>query len=296
MRQIGSLSNVEQADLLADFLLSQGIKCHLDQTDSGYVLWALDDDQLAAAKAHFQTFTTNPSDPRFVEGARAARSIRQEELARKRQFRKNVIDLRPAWSLSQASGPAVVTNILLATCIAVGFLTGLGQPGNDVIPLLMFSTDFDWSELKAGEVWRLVTPILLHFGLMHLLFNGMWLYDLGPMIERRKGSGWLILFVLLVAIGSNTAQAYFVSPAFGGFSGVNYGLIGYAFIRGRFAPFDGISLSKQSAVFAIVWMLLGIGGEFMGHNPWMANWAHGVGFVMGCGWAGLEYTTRRLLR
>jgi GlpG protein len=43
------------------------------------------------------------------------------------------------------------------------------------------------------------------------------------------------------------------NPGFGGMSGVNYALIGYVWIRGRFDPAAGLFLDKQSLVLALIW-------------------------------------------
>ena len=34
-------------------------------------------------------------------------------------------------------------------------------------------------ELRRGEVWRLLTPCFVHMSFIHLLFNMMWIFDLG---------------------------------------------------------------------------------------------------------------------
>lgn len=159
MREIGVLDNVQQADLLADFLLSKGIKCHIDNDNSRYVLWALDDDLVATARAHLAAFRQNPGSSIYVEGARSARQIRSQELARRKEYRKNVKDIRSTWVLTASGGPTVVSGLLLAACIIAGIFTGLGANDNSVVPWLLFSTDMNWTELKEGELWRLVTPI-----------------------------------------------------------------------------------------------------------------------------------------
>src|SRR3954447_22551693 len=42
-------------------------------------------------------------------------------------------------------------------------------------------------EVCHGEVWRLLTPIFLHFDLLHICFNLLWIKDLGSLVERLSG-------------------------------------------------------------------------------------------------------------
>lgn len=56
--------------------------------------------------------------------------------------------------------------------------------------------------ILRGEVWRLVMPIFLHGGLMHIGMNMFVLKDLGPQLEEVYGSArYLFLYVITGVIG-----------------------------------------------------------------------------------------------
>src|SRR5207249_6302463 len=111
------------------------------------------------------------------------------------------------------------------------------------------------TEIKHGEIWRLITPIFIHLNLPHLIFNVLAMLDLGSMIESRQSSGRLALLVLFLAIISNLAQYSLDwprlnagTPAFGGISGVAYGLIGYIWMKSKFDPASGFYLHPQTVL------------------------------------------------
>ena len=62
------------------------------------------------------------------------------------------------------------------------------------------------NDIEHGEIWRLVTPIFLHFGILHLVFNMMAFSALGTMIEIRRGSLRLAVMILVLAVASNVGQ------------------------------------------------------------------------------------------
>ena len=134
-------------------------------------------------------------------------------------------------------------------------------------------------EVRAGEIWRLLTPIFLHFNVMHILFNMIFLRDNGSLIESRQGSKVLILLVVVIGIGSNLGQYFFAGegPEFGGMSGVLYGLLGYTWLRGYCDPSSGLRLAPTTLVVMLVWLFLCLAGII----PHVANGTHVVGLIMG---------------
>ena len=131
--------------------------------------------------------------------------------------------------------------------------------------------------------------MFIHFGIAHLLFNMLWLLDLGTMIERRQGTLILSTLVLVLAALSNLGQYLWVGPDFGGMSGVVYGLLGYIWLRGKFDPGSGLFLNSSTVTMAVAWYVLCLVGVI----PHVANAAHSVGFGVGIVWGYVSALTAR---
>ena len=131
------------------------------------------------------------------------------------------------------------------------------------------------AEVRKGEVWRLFTPMFLHFGILHLLFNIICLRDLGGFLQHRFGAIYLLVFILAVAGVSNLIQLAAAGPRFGGLSGVNYGLLGFLWMRGKFDRGGFWQLNPQIVQFMIAWFVLCF---FL---PGVANGAHAGGLLFG---------------
>ena len=134
-----------------------------------------------------------------------------------------------------------------------------------------------FNEILKGELWRLWTPIFLHFGFMHIIFNMLWLKDLGSMIEHFKGAKVFSLLVFFTALIPNILQYMIMGPFFGGMSGVVYGLLGFLWMHKTFDPETQYSLPKSDVVLMIVWFFLCLTGAM---GP-IANIAHGAGLGVG---------------
>ena len=139
------------------------------------------------------------------------------------------------------------------------------------------------TSLQDGEIWRLLTPVFLHFGFFHVLFNSMWMWDLGRRLELLLGKKWYFVFFVVTAIVSNAAQSFW-SPAslFGGMSGVVYALVGFIMVSHRLAPHPLTAVAPGILGFMLIWLAVCTTGaidHFVGGS--VANAAHVGGLVAG---------------
>ena len=199
-----------------------------------------------------------------------------------------------------------VTALVLLASIIVGAVTLLGEnlQAMSWLTFLQFRIVGEYIQftpladsLAAGQWWRLVTPMLIHFGILHLAMNGMWYWELGRRIEARQGSINLLGLTLLFSLVSNYAQYVFGGPGlFGGLSGVLYGLLGHCWIFQLLSPNPAYRLPRGVLVMMLVWLLLCLSGlvSMIGFGE-IANAAHVGGLVIGCltGLLGGLYSRRK---
>jgi GlpG protein len=146
------------------------------------------------------------------------------------------------------------------------------------------------SDVAKGEIWRLVTPILLHFHPLHLAFNMISFASVGRLIETRYGSWRLTWLMLSIAVVSNVVQYWHSgNPMFGGLSGVVFGLFGYVWIKGQFDPRAGFKLQPASVATMLIFLVLCMTGVFGA----IANAAHVAGLAMGMIWAAVPLAFER---
>lgn len=138
--------------------------------------------------------------------------------------------------------------------------------------------------LETRQWWRLITPMLIHFGLLHLAMNALWYWVLGRRIEARQGPWMLLGLTLLFSLASNLAQYSFSGPAlFGGLSGVLYGLLGHCWLFQRLAPTAEYQLPRGVLVMMLAWLLICMTGIFeLLQFGAIANAAHVGGLLAGC--------------
>ena len=134
-----------------------------------------------------------------------------------------------------------------------------------------------------GQYHRILSPIFLHFGLLHLIFNALWLSFLGSQIETHEGSLHFLLIVLISGIASNMSQYYWSATIyFGGMSGVIYALLGYLWIKHKIVPHTFAPLPNGLMGFMVGWLVLCMTGVLeLALGIGVANAAHLSGLIAG---------------
>jgi GlpG protein len=134
-----------------------------------------------------------------------------------------------------------------------------------------------------GQYWRLVTPVFLHFGWLHIVFNSLWLWDLGGRVEQVLGHFNMFMLFLVIAVVSNVSQfAFDGATVFGGMSGVVYGLLGFSWVAPHLQPLWRIQPPKSIMLLMVGWLLACMLGvvEVLGFGA-IANAAHVGGLLCG---------------
>ncbi|MFW3363838.1 rhomboid family intramembrane serine protease [Aerococcus urinaeequi] len=90
-----------------------------------------------------------------------------------------------------------VTYTLLGIQIILFIMMEFMGSSESSATLLLFGAKFN-PLIAAGEYWRLITPMFLHIGIVHLLINSITLYYLGSMVENIVGH-WRYLMIYLAS-------------------------------------------------------------------------------------------------
>lgn len=321
MRQIGIVANQRDAQRFAAWLAAQKIDALTEQDGNGWAIWVRDEDHVPAARQALSEFLTDPTAEKYQQ---VARSRPASEAAEATRPAPRVVQMRERWQPGrggEARRSPVVLLLILATVLTVIMTyddTFAGHPRNrlpssafrnllffdPVAALTAPGTVDPWINLRQGEVWRLVTPIFLHFGWLHLILNMLWLHSFGGPLEDRRGSLFFLMLVLVVAVVSNTAQALEImlrGPAvFGGMSGVDYGLLGYVVVKSRWDPQERYFLAPGTTFMALLWLVLCILRDIPPFSdllasaiPSIANSAHVAGLLTGAAIAFFPLCFRR---
>ncbi len=176
-----------------------------------------------------------------------------------------------------------VSYAIIGLTVVISFLAF--QPGGRDLLLGLW---LDKQGLAAGEWWRLVTPVLVHGSLLHLLFNMYFLYLVGPLVERLYGSvRFLLLYVLTAAAGSTASLVFGGDGPSVGASGAIFGLCGalvaVSAVHRPVLDRRGRAIMSQIGFLVVLNLVIGFGFNALGAP--IDNAAHVGGLAAGL-WLG----------
>lgn len=172
-----------------------------------------------------------------------------------------------------------------ATLYAISLLLDLGAIFRSV-GLFSFLSPSSRSLWKLGMTgayaiyherwWTLITAIFLHGGLLHILFNMLWIRQIGPIVEELFGTArFILIFAFSGIIGYVISNSISGVPTIGA-SGSVFGLLGALIYYGRSRGGSfGQMIYRQLIIWAVIGFVFGL------VYPGINNYAHFGGFVGG---------------
>ncbi|MDE1220383.1 rhomboid family intramembrane serine protease GlpG [Vibrio aestuarianus] len=263
MLRLITLNNPRMAQAFIDYMASRRIEIQMMPEGSGqFVLWLLDDQYQVETEAELTQFLQNPNNKKYQAASWDVAETRNNHF----QYRS------PSMLAMVKAKAGTLTLGVMSVCLVIFTLQQLGL-ANEVFSALHFPavTGQQW------QIWRWFSHALLHFSVLHIVFNLLWWWQLGGDIEKKLGSFKLGQLFLLSAALSGAAQYWVEGANFGGLSGVVYALVGYLWMLGWRAPNVGLQMPKPLIGFMLVWLVLGFVQPFMA----IANSAHLAGLVAG---------------
>ncbi len=251
------------AQAFIDYMASRHIEIKMMPEGSGqFALWLMEDEHQLEVESEIKQFLANPNDGKYQ-----AASWDMAE-SRKPQFQYKSPSMMAM--LKAKAGPLTLS--VMVICVVIFALQQLGMT-NAVFAALHFPAESG----QQWQLWRWVSHALLHFSVLHIVFNLLWWWQFGGDIEKRLGSFKLLQLFLVSSAFSGAGQYWVEGANFGGLSGVVYALVGYLWMLGWRAPALGLGIQKPLVAFMLVWLALGFVQPFMA----IANSAHLAGLVVG---------------
>lgn len=294
MRMIGTIpaDGAADAERFSDYLVTQRIENMVEESAGGdWAIWVEKDDHLDQAKAELAAYLRSPGDAKYDAAGARAEAIRNEKEKEQERRRTRYVDVRSRWGTASGwAAPVTIALMAFAVAVSIGTQFNIMDSRTDALRIAsaahedrgdaeeqqskrpqrrVFRTrdpgggedvlvDPGLGQVARGQVWRLVTPIFLHFSILGLIFNVLFLRDLGAMFETNRGSLKMVGLVLAAAVIPNLVEYLLIGPFFGGLGGIIYALLAYVWIKDRYEPHLGLGVSQQTLLILIGWLLLGL--------------------------------------
>ncbi|MGD7043970.1 rhomboid family intramembrane serine protease [Jeotgalibacillus proteolyticus] len=150
-----------------------------------------------------------------IEHAHIFKRLVQEHVKEQKKKEQELFNAsKPIWSY-----------LLIAVHLIIFYLLERNGGSTNTQTLIDFGAKYN-PLITEGEWYRLITPMFLHIGFLHLFMNTLALFYLGPLIERIFG-GWRLLILYMTAGFTGSLMSYVFSFAISaGASGAIFGCFG----------------------------------------------------------------------
>jgi len=133
--------------------------------------------------------------------------------------------------------------------------------------------------IAAGQLWRLITPVLLHGSIIHIGFNMYALYLFGPRLENNFGRWRFLALYLISGFAGNVFSMMFTQAPSLGSSTAIFGLLG---AHGIFVYQNREYFGQQIARAALSRIIqVAAINLLIGLSPGIDNWGHVGGLIGG---------------
>jgi len=135
-------------------------------------------------------------------------------------YSERILALTP---ITRVTYGLIAINVLVYLAMCAG---GVGIMAQNIPMTVRWGTNFG-PETLGGGWWRLLTSVFVHFGLVHLMFNMLALFQIGRLAERLYGSGrFLALYLFAGVAGSIVSVLWHPAVNSAGASGAIFGVFG----------------------------------------------------------------------
>lgn len=172
-----------------------------------------------------------------------------------------------------SSKKPIVTWIIIALCIIMFFVSGMGY---DTYTLVRYGANFS-GLVRNGELYRLVTYMFLHAGIVHIGLNMYSLYIVGPRVEDFFGK-WKYALIYFISGICGGLLSIGVTPdvVSVGASGAIFGLFGALIYFGyNYRGYIGAMIRSQVVPIVIYNLFMGL------FIPGIDMWGHVGGLIGG---------------
>lgn len=266
---IVTFSEKRPALAFSDYLCSLGMANRIEQTANGFVIVIDEAEHTEPALAEAQAFTANPQNPKYWQASWQTGKVQQQPV-----YEKKSEATADVWW--QRAGWCTRAIALLCALVYIGLRFNEGL----VFSVLKYPEEISVAAI-AGQWWRLLTPAFLHFSVLHIVFNLLWWWELGGLVERAQSAWRLLCLSLVIALISNAVQFLSYGPNFGGLSAVVYGLLGYLWLYPLTDPHAPFRLRSGIVIFMVAWLALGYTGIFDKIFGTISNNGHLSGLLVG---------------